>query len=415
MATSGSLIEVRAGFVALTDCATLVIASEKGFDRQCGISLALGREVSWANIRDKVDAGIYDCAHMLAPMPLAAALRLGRATEPIIVPFSLSLGGNTIVVSQALFGEMSTLDISATLRGGMAGATAIAKVIRDRQRRNAEPLTFGMVYPFSCHNYELRYWLAAAGIDPDNDLNVVVVPPPLLAESLRLGRVDGFCAGAPWSSVAVEAGLGQVVATKSELWRFAPEKVLGVRQTWASKEPDALNALIASLIAAARWLDEPSNLAEAAHILAKPHYVGVDEQLIAIALAGGPLRATDRPALADPDFMCFFRGHATFPWRSHALWLLGQMVRWGQARTPFDLREVAERVYRPDLYRAAVGPLGVEIPVTDYKSEGVGVTASGGFFAETAFEPASIMDYLARFPVRGSNVSLERFSALNGR
>lgn len=186
---------VHAGFIPLLDCAPLVIAKERGFDREQGVTLHLHREVSWANIRDKLDLGAFDCAHMLAPMPIAATLGLGRATEPVIAPMSLSLNGNAITVSQALFAEMQAADPASMRDGGMATAGALAQVVRKRCADGREPLTLGMVYPFSCHNYDLRFWLASAGIDPDNDVNIVVIPPPLLAESLKAGRVDGFCVG----------------------------------------------------------------------------------------------------------------------------------------------------------------------------------------------------------------------------
>src|SRR5680860_337150 len=176
---------VQAGFIPLLDCAPLAIARERGFDERFGFSLQLHREVSWANIRDKLDVGVFDCAHMLAPIPIAATLGLGRAAEPVIAPMALSLNGNAITVSQGLYEEMRAADEAAVRAGGMAAARALAHVVRRRAEAGREPLTLGMVYPFSCHNYDLRFWLAAAGVDPDNDVNLIVVPPPLLAESLK--------------------------------------------------------------------------------------------------------------------------------------------------------------------------------------------------------------------------------------
>ena len=255
----GKAHEVHAGFMPLIDCAPLVIAKELGFDRQHGFSLVLHREVSWANIRDKVDVGAFDCAHMLAPMPIAATLGLGRATEPIIAPMALSLNGNAITVSPPLYADMLDADTPATLAGGMDAARAVAAVVRRREAAGRAPLTFGMVFPFSCHNYDLRYWLAAAGIDPDNDVNLVVIPPPLLAASLKDGRIDGFCVGQPWNSVAVAAGTGIIVATKSELWAMSPEKVLGVRETWAARNADLVANMVRALTAGqmARRAREP--------------------------------------------------------------------------------------------------------------------------------------------------------------
>ena len=406
--------EVHSGFIPLVDCAPLVIASELGFDRQHDFSLVLHREVSWANIRDKVDVGALDCAHMLAPMPIAAQLGLGRATEPVIAPMALSLNGNAITVSVPLYEEMLRADEAATRAGGMAAAKAVAAVVRARQAEGGAPLTFGMVYPFSCHNYDLRYWLAAAGVDPDNDVNLVVVPPPLIADSLKAGRVDGFCVGQPWNSVAVADGKGVIVATKSELWARSPEKVLGVRETWARRNPDLVRDLVRALVAAGRWLDQPANRREAARILAQPAYVGVAEEILVRPLTGALVRGGRQADVSDPDLVVFHRGFASFPWRSHAIWLMTQMIRWGQIREPFDLRALAERVYRTDLYRESVGGTDVNVPPSDSKPEGA--DADGGaaaFFGDGAFDPDGAVAYLRRLEIRNSAVDLDAFAALN--
>jgi NitT/TauT family transport system ATP-binding protein/nitrate/nitrite transport system substrate-binding protein len=400
--------EVHAGFIPLLDCAPLVIARELGFDRRCGFSLRLHREVSWANIRDKVDIGAFDCAHMLAPMPLATALGLGRATEPVVAPLSLNLNGNAITVSSALFSEMLDADSASAGGGGMGAAKAVAQVVGRRRAQGREPLTLGMVFPFSSHNYDLRCWLAAAGIDPDADVNLIVIPPPLLSESLRAGRVDGFCVGAPWNSVSVASGHGMIVATKNQLWPRSPEKVLGIREAWVQKHPELTSSLVRALVMAARWVDDPANRREAARILASPRYVGVAEDMLFRLLDGKIVRGGQLPVLAETDMIVFHRGMANFPWRSHALWLMTQMIRWGQVREPFDLRAVAERVYRPDIYRRAVASLGVEVPAGDYKREGV------DFFGAETFDPQAVMGYLQGLRIRSNAVDLARFAPLNG-
>lgn len=406
--------EVHCGFIPLIDCAPLAIACELGFDRQHDVSLTLHREASWANIRDKVDVGALDCAHMLAPMPIAAHLGLGRATEPVIAPMALSLNGNAITVSVPLYDDMLRANEAATLAGGMAAAAAVAAVVRARQAAGQEPLTFGMVYPFSCHNYDLRYWLAAAGVDPDNDVNLVVVPPPLIAESLKAGRVDGFCVGQPWNSVAVAEGKGVIVATKNELWTHSPEKVLGVREAWALRNPYLVQDLVRAIATAGRWLDEPENRREAARILSRPEYVGVSEEILLRPLTGALVRGgrqTDRP---DPDLVVFDRSFANFPWRSHAMWLMTQMIRWGQIREPFDLRALAERVYRTDLYREALSGSDVAVPPSDSKREGPGSgDGATAFFGGGAFDPDASLAYLRRLEIRNSAVDLDAFAALN--
>ena len=406
--------EIHAGFIPLSDCAPLVIASELGFDRQHDFSLALHREASWANIRDKVDIGALDCAHMLAPMPIAAHLGLGRAAVPIIAPMAMSLNGNAITVSTRLYEDMRAADEPATLAGGMQAAEALAKVVRTRQAAGREPLTFGMVYPFSCHNYDLRYWLAAAGIDPDNDVNIVVVPPPLIAENLKAGRVDGFCVGQPWNSVAVAEADGVIVATKSQLWAMSPEKVLGVREVFAEREPELVRDLVRAIVAAGRWLDEPANRKDAARILARPEYIGVAEEILARPLTGALKCGGHQADIVDPDLVVFNRGFANFPWRSHAVWLMTQMIRWGQVREPFNLEAVAERVYRTDLYREAVAGESDAAPAADYKPEG-GESGSKSlhFFGGESFDPTAALAYLDRLPIRHAGAEIDAFATLN--
>jgi ABC-type nitrate/sulfonate/bicarbonate transport system substrate-binding protein len=408
---------IHAGFIPLTDCAPLVIAKERGFDAQFGFTLRLHREVSWANIRDKTDLGIFDCAHMLAPMPIASTLGLGRAPVAIIAPMALNLNGNAITVSNALHAAMTRADAAATRTGGMAAAIALAKVVQTRQAQGEPPLTLGMVYPFSCHNYDLRYWLASAGIHPDNDVRLVVIPPPLIAEGLTAGHVDCFCVGAPWGSVSVANGSGHIVATKQELWANSPEKVLGVRKDWAARNGPLLQSLIMALLSAAQWLDRPENHAEAARILAKPEHVGVDASVIMRALSGSLIRSPGGEPGDDADFIVFHRHAANYPWVSHAIWLLTQMRRWGQISQPVDFAAVAAQVYRPDLYREAVTALGFSSPRATQKREGDGAGAVEGdngvidlgrsrFFGGEVFDPGDAEAYLKRFTISTAATSV---------
>jgi ABC-type nitrate/sulfonate/bicarbonate transport system substrate-binding protein len=384
---------IHAGFIPLTDSAPLIIAKHLGFDEEFGFALRLHREVSWANIRDKTERGIFDCAHMLAPMPIAATLGLGRAPVAMIAPMALNLNGNAITVSNDLFAAMEAADPVAARGGGMAAATALAKVVRARQAKGAPPLTLGMVYPFSCHNYDLRYWLAAAGIHPDNDVTLAVIPPPLIAEGLAAGHVDGYCVGAPWGAVSVANGGGHIVATKQELWANSPEKVLGARLDWAERNPALLQALIMALLNAAQWLDRPENRDEAVRILSLPEHIGVDAALIRRALAGSLIRHPVGEPGDDADFIVFHRHAANFPWVSHAMWLLTQMLRWGQIAGPLDIAAIAGQVYRPDLYRQAAQALGLSVPTEDMKIE-------RRLFGDDHFDPALAGAYLDGFAIR---------------
>lgn len=360
---------LRLGFIPLSDCAVLAVAAEKGFFRRHDLDVSLSREVSWANIRDKVAVGALDGAQMLAGMPIAAVTGVDRVAQPLITAFSLGLNGNAITVSLDVWSRMVRSDPrSASARP--ASAASLRPVVEEERRAGRPPLRFAMVYPFAMHNYELRYWLAAGGIDPDRDVQLVVVPPPRMVEALERGAIDGFCVGEPWNSLAVERGIGCVVVTKTELWNNSPEKVLAVTESFAARRPDVHRALLRALIEAARWADEPANRPEVAAILAQPRYVGAPESVLAESLCDRLVREPGGASAPVPGFHVFHRYAASFPWTSHAMWLLGQMVRWRQLAIPVDIATTAHAVYRPDLYREAASDLGVSAPLVDVKSEG---------------------------------------------
>ena len=289
--------QVTAGFIALVDCAPLVMARDLGFADAEGIDLKLMRETSWANIRDRLLFGHFDIAHMLAPMPIAATLGLGPIDAPMLTPFVLNLCGNAITVTRAVHQAMAEEGPTGDLDDPRATGLALKRVIEARRRRGAPMLTFGMTFPFSSHNYELRYWLAAAGIDPDHDVRLVVVPPPLMVDAMVSGHIDGSCVGAPWPSVAVDAGVGHLVATAAKLKPGSPEKVIGTREAWAERHPETLAGLIRALDRAAAWCEDPAHVDELAERLARPDVVDAPARLIRRALA--------RQVAADPG------GHET--------------------------------------------------------------------------------------------------------
>ena len=376
---------VHAGIIPLLDCAPLVAAAEFGFAKRQGLNLVLSREPSWASIRDKVSIGHLDCAHMLGPMVIASTLGIGHVKAPLIAPMALGLNGNAVTVSKPLYHRLAAAGMDGD--DVMSGARALKQVIAEDHAAGRPPLTFGVVFPFSMHNYELRGWLAAGGVNPDFDVRLVVIPPPLMVANLEQGMIDGFCVGAPWNAVAVDAGLGEVVVTKADLWRNGPEKVLGVRQPWAEAHPATLRALIRALVQAAEWVEKPENHATMARILAEPHYLDIDAGILADALAGRlPRLDGSRPPRTDPDFITFHRHHATFPWRSHAAWFVEQMIRWRQIDRDTPVCDLATAVYRPDIYRDAVWPLGLDVPAADWKSEGTG-EARGTFFGGATYDP----------------------------
>ncbi|PWK74004.1 CmpA/NrtA family ABC transporter substrate-binding protein [Aminobacter sp. AP02] len=398
--------EISAGFLPLLDSALLVAAKEKDFAAAEGIELTLVRETSWANIRDRLAVGHFQVAHMLAPMPIACNLGLTSLAATTVVPMALGLGGNAVTVSNALWRDMAAHGASGDLSPRVTG-DALRAVVAERASRNAAPLRLGVVHPHSGHNYELRYWLAACGIDPDRDVEIVILPPPLMADALGSGSLDGFCAGEPWNTAAVLLGHGRIATVKATIWRSSPEKVLGADARWSDANPEALSALLRAIHHAAQWCAGPANHAELAGIMAGPAYVGRPPEWMLPALSGRLGTAVDNVVDVD-DFFVPQAKAATFPWKSHALWFYSQMVRWGQVEHSAANAAIARETYRPDLYRSALKPLGAALPGANAKVEGalpaptpVGsagaslVLGPDGFFDGGLFDPDDLDGYIA--------------------
>jgi NitT/TauT family transport system ATP-binding protein len=343
---------VTAGFIPLLDCALLVVAHEKGFAEQQGIRLRLVREVSWANVRDRVAFGHFDVAHMLGPMVVASHLLGPRGGVPLVAPVALGLGGNGITVSRTLWRAM--MQHGAVLGAAPAvQAAALAAEIAARRQAGQPPLTLAMVFPFSCHNYQLRDWLAGAGVDPDHDVRLIVVPPPMLVEALRTGQVDGFCVGEPWNSLAVDAGLGTLVAAASDIWPHPPEKVLGLRADYLEQHPDTCRALVRAVVAASRWTSDAANRAELVRLLSQPRYVGAPASLLAAALEGGIVPMAGAAALTHTDFIELNEA-ATIPRREHAQLFCHSIERWRQVTASAADMQRAQGSFLPELHAAAI-------------------------------------------------------------
>jgi nitrate/nitrite transport system substrate-binding protein len=395
---------LRLGFVPLLDAAPLILAKERGFFRRHGLDVTLSRERSWANVRDHLEAGQLDAAQMLAPMTLAATIGVGARAVPMVTGLSLGLNGNSITVSTDLHRRMRELDPQA-MQQYPVPARALKAVIDEEQRQGRARLVFAVVYPFSAHNYELRYWLATGGIDPDHDIELRIVPPCGMVEALADGTIDGYCVGEPWGAYAAHLGCGQTIVRTYDVWNNAPEKVLGVTRDWAERHPRTHRALVRALIDVARWIDRPENRLETVHVIAGESYVDAPVEVIERALAPTPRAGDDAPRAAGT----FYRGAATFPWRSHAIWFLTQMVRWGQVEAPLDFAALSAAVYRCDVYREAAESLGVAVPLGDAKDEGVHegswllgdatspiVMGPDVFLDGLTFDPDAPLDYLAQ-------------------
>jgi NitT/TauT family transport system ATP-binding protein len=379
---------LQIGFIPLIDAAALLVAVEKGFTAAEGLDVTLVREVSWSNVRDKLNIGLFDAAHLLAPVAIASSLGLGHIKVPIVAPFNLGLNGNAITVSSALHAAIMA-EIDGDPFDPMATTTALSRVVASRRKDGAEPLTFGMTFPFSTHNYQLRFWMAAGGVDPDEDVRLVVLPPPFMVDSIAGGQVDGFCVGAPWNSIAVDRGVGRILHFGSDILQRAAEKVLAVREGWCAKNPHIVAALVRAAQRAAEFVEEPQNRIEVARILARAEYVGVDPDLILRTLEGRLKISAEGTVRESRRYLLIGRQEAPRPDPVQAAWLYAQMVCWGQAEMSHDALQTAHAVFRPDLYDQALGSAAKPIRASD----------SVGAFAGPAFDPENVARYLASFPI----------------
>ena len=397
---------VTAGFLPLTDCMILVAAVEKGFAVNHGINLVLRREHSWASIRDHLAVGHYDVAHMLAPMPIAFNAGLVSFSVPVIAPMALGLGGNAVTVSNSVWQQMSQHGADDRCDPTVNG-NALKALITENKNKGANKFRFGVVHPYSGQNLELRYWFSACGIDPEKDVELLIVPPPLMPDALAADRIDGYCVGEPWNSVSVDSETGHIATTKAAIWHSSPEKVLGVEATWAQKNPELLNSLLLALHDAAEWCGQPKNQEELAGLLSRENYIGIPGPTILRALSG-KLPIGQGKSLHADDLMMPFDRAATFPWQSHALWFYTQMVRWGMIEHSAKNVEIARNSYRPDLYRNALGNSLAAIPTANMKVEGAlevptAVASTGrlllgpdGFFDRRIFDPDKLDEYITQ-------------------
>ncbi len=410
--------QLKLGFIKLTDMAPLAIAYEKGFFEDEGLYVTLEPQANWKVLLDRVISGELDGAHMLAGQPLGATIGFGTQAH-VVTAFSMDLNGNGITVSNEVW-EMMKPHLPKGPDGKVAHpvkADALKKVI-DAFKAQGKPFNMGMVFPVSTHNYELRYWLASGGINPgyyspDNitgqigaDALLSVTPPPQMPATLEAGTISGYCVGEPWNQQAVVKGIGVPVITDYEIWKNNPEKVFGVTNDWAEKNPNTHLAVVKALIRAAQWLDENNNAnrAEAVKILAKPEYVGADAKVIANSMTGTfEYEKGDKREV--PDFNVFFRYNATYPFYSDAVWYLTQMRRWGQiaeARPDGWYAETAKKVYRPDIYLKAARLLVDEgkAKAADFPWDSDGYRAPTAEFIDgVAYDGRKPNDYLKRLPI----------------
>lgn len=357
---------INLGFMRLTDSAPLALAQATGLFARYGLDVELSREVSWANLRDKLVVGKLDAAQLLAPLPMMTSFGSGGLRANILTGLSLSLNGNAITLSRALWEKL----------GGEynKNATAMAEALGNQVHasRSNDVLTFATVHMFSMHTFQLRMWLKAGGLDPDRDLRIIVLPPEQMGDSLARGIIDGFCVGEPWNTLAVQQGVGAVAAAGYDIWNNSPEKVLGVTETWHNHYPSTHLRLRLALMEACQALRDPQQRTYAAEILSRKEYLDLPLRVLLPSLTGEFTMAKHLSPVQIRDFHVFGRYQAGFPWRSHAQWMVKSSSALLGKSIPGDLcQTLVQQCYRPDLYRQAARFLNLPSPDQDYKAEGV--------------------------------------------
>jgi NitT/TauT family transport system ATP-binding protein len=356
------LTQVRCGYLPLVDCAPLIIAQELTFAAQEGLDLSLVKQPSWSALRDMLALGQIDFAHMLSPMPVAMSLGLGGMPSQIDVLMVLSVNGNVIGVSAELDRLMQATGWRNTLGDPQATSEAIFAATN-------KPLRIGVPFPFSMHRMLLETWLSQApGFSPDR-IEIVTVPPSKMAQAVREGTLDMFCVGEPWGTVAVQHSEASLILPGRSIWEFAPEKVLGVRHDLATQNPMQCHAMIRAIHRAGHWLEQPENTSLAVEILARSQHLDLPDHAIDPALSGRIVTQLGQLPKQTQRFLCFHQGAANFPWRSQAVWIADVLSRW-HGLDQDAARATARACYRSDIYRDALTPIGVDMPVASEKVEG---------------------------------------------
>jgi nitrate/nitrite transport system substrate-binding protein len=339
--------EVRIGFIPLTDCSSVVIASVMKFDQKHGIRIVPSKEASWAAVRDKLVNGELDAAHVLYGLVYGVHTGIGGPRKDMAILMSLNHNGQAVTLSRKLYEK-----------GVSDGAGLAALIAREKGE-----YTFAQTFPTGTHAMWLYYWLATHGIHPFRDVKAIVVPPPQMVANMRVGNMDGFCVGEPWNNRAIVDRIGFTANTTQEIWKDHPEKTLGTTAEFVERHPNAARAMTAAVIEAGRWIDASlANRQKTAEVVADRSYVNTDKEVIVARMLGRYDNGIGR-VWDDKDSMKFYNdGHATFPYLSDGMWFMTQHRRWGLLKEDPDYMAVAKKVNRLDVYRQAAEATRTPLP-----------------------------------------------------
>jgi nitrate/nitrite transport system substrate-binding protein len=345
--------EVRIGFIPLTDCASVVMASVMKFDEKYGIKIIATKEASWAAVRDKLVNGELDAAHVLYGLVYGVHLGIGGAKKDMAVLMTLNHNGQAITLSKKLADK-----------GAVDGA-GLAKLMKAEPRE----YTFAQTFPTGTHAMWLYYWMAANGIDPMKDAKVITVPPPQMVANMRVGNMDGYCVGEPWNHRAIADGIGVTAITTQDIWRDHPEKVLGTTAEFVQKNPNTARAMVMAILEAGRWIDTGlQNKLKMAETIAEKSYVNTSVDVINQRILGRYQNGMGK-TWDDPNHMKFFNdGAVNYPYVSDGAWFLTQHKRWGLLKADVDYLGVAKAINQTALYKEAAAQVKVNLPKSDLRS-----------------------------------------------
>ena len=344
--------EVKVGFIPLTDCASVVIASVMKFDEKYGIKIIPSKEASWASVRDKLVNGELDAAHVLYGLIYGVQMGIGGPKKDMAVLMNLNHNGQAITLAKK-FAD-----------GGAKDGPGL-KVFIDKNRAE---YTFAQTFPTGTHAMWLYYWLATYGIDPFKDVKTIVVPPPQMVANMRVGNMDGFCVGEPWNNRAIYDKIGFTAETTQGIWKDHPEKTLGTTADFIKQNPNTARAMTAAILDAGKFIDVMANRKKVAEIIADKSYVNCPVDVIDQRLAGDYDNGVGKK-WKDPDYMKFYNeGAVNFPYLSDGMWFLTQHKRWGLLKDDPDYLAVAKQVNQIEIYKQAAAAAKVPLPKSELRA-----------------------------------------------
>ena len=345
--------EVKIGFIPLTDCASVVMASVMKFDEKYGIRIVPSKEASWAAVRDKLVNGELDAAHVLYGLVYGVQMGVGGPKKDMAVLMNLNHNGQAFTLSRKLYDK------------GVRDGASLSKLIKTEKGE----YTFAQTFPTGTHAMWIYYWLAAHGIHPFQDVKAIVVPPPQMVANMRVGNMDGFCVGEPWNYRAIMDKIGFTANTTQDLWKDHPEKTLGCTAEFVEKYPNTARAMTAAIIEAGKWIDASlKNREKTAEVVADRSYVNTDKDVIVARMLGRYDNGIGR-VWDDKDHMKFYNdGYVNFPYLSDGMWFMTQHRRWGLLKEDPDYLAVARKVNRIDLYKEAAAMTKAPLPKDSFRT-----------------------------------------------